>query len=390
MTFVSFAQNGEDVVLWRALGDVERGSYIDVGAADPVSDSVTSAFYERGWRGINIEPEPNHYAQLIAERPEDINIQAGVAAESGEAVFIVVEAQGGGPTGLSTFDIGIAEAHSDAGFTSKRVVVPLRTLTQVCEEHVNGPIHFLKVDVEGYEEAVFNGADFERWRPWIVLAEATYPNSDQPTHGVWEPLLLRAGYRFILFDGLNRFYVASEHWDRLHGTLSHAASVRDGYVTAREHATRLRVVELETLMAGRQVETDRHVEQLRSALGAQQRAVTERQVETERHVEQLRSALGAQQRAVAEREGVLQCLRREAAGRESAMAERQRAIEALRDKAGALSAKLQDAQERLAVIEQALAAAQQELVALHASTCWRVTAPLRGLKRAIQPRRFFE
>lgn len=43
-TIVSWAQNGEDIVLRRALRDVAIGVYIDVGAADPDRDSVTNYF----------------------------------------------------------------------------------------------------------------------------------------------------------------------------------------------------------------------------------------------------------------------------------------------------------------------------------------------------------
>ena len=49
---ISYAQNFEDVMLWRALKHVERGFYIDIGAQDPVVDSVSLAFYEQGWRGV--------------------------------------------------------------------------------------------------------------------------------------------------------------------------------------------------------------------------------------------------------------------------------------------------------------------------------------------------
>jgi hypothetical protein len=42
--FASFAQNFEDVTLWRALRDVGQGSYIDIGAQDPETDSVSLAF----------------------------------------------------------------------------------------------------------------------------------------------------------------------------------------------------------------------------------------------------------------------------------------------------------------------------------------------------------
>ena len=49
MTFISYAQNFEDVIQWLVLREVENGFYIDVGACSPYDDSVTRAFYERGW-----------------------------------------------------------------------------------------------------------------------------------------------------------------------------------------------------------------------------------------------------------------------------------------------------------------------------------------------------
>ena len=84
--------------------------------------------------------------------------------------------------------------------------VTSRTLTSICEEHVKGPIHFLKIDVEGHEETVLRGMDFSQWRPWIILIETPWTR-DQ----TWEHLLTDAGYQSVLFDGLNTFYLAEEH-----------------------------------------------------------------------------------------------------------------------------------------------------------------------------------
>lgn len=41
-------------MLKRALKDIDCGFYIDIGANDSEIDSVTKAFYDEGWRGINI------------------------------------------------------------------------------------------------------------------------------------------------------------------------------------------------------------------------------------------------------------------------------------------------------------------------------------------------
>jgi hypothetical protein len=91
------------------------------------------------------------------------------------------------------------------------LAVPVRTLDSVCSEHVRGEIHFLKIDVEGFEGEVLRGMDFERWRPWVLVIEATLPNSRETNHEAWEHLVTSQRYRYAWFDGLNRYYVAEEH-----------------------------------------------------------------------------------------------------------------------------------------------------------------------------------
>jgi hypothetical protein len=66
----SYAQNFEDVILWRAFGKLGPGFYIDIGAQDPVVDSVSLGFYEQGWRGIHVEPNA-HYANLMRRHRSD-------------------------------------------------------------------------------------------------------------------------------------------------------------------------------------------------------------------------------------------------------------------------------------------------------------------------------
>ena len=106
MSFISYAQNYEDVMLYRALKGVEKGFYIDVGAMDPVMGSVTKAFYERGWRGINIEPIKQWHEKLMLDRPEDINLNVAILDKPGSVQFYNVE-----ETGLSTIDKTLAERH---------------------------------------------------------------------------------------------------------------------------------------------------------------------------------------------------------------------------------------------------------------------------------------
>jgi FkbM family methyltransferase len=212
MTFVSYAQNLEDVMLWRALRHVENGFYIDVGASDPEEDSVTKAFYDRGWRGINIEPVREYHQRLIAERPRDINLVVAAGESDGELVLFDVPAV----RGWTSPDAAVAQAYRDKGFEVSELKVPVRTLAGICEEHVKGDIHFLKIDVECFETEVIRGMDFRKWRPWILVVEATLPNSRISNHHAWEFLLTESRYRFAYFDGLNRYYLAEEHTELAH------------------------------------------------------------------------------------------------------------------------------------------------------------------------------
>ncbi|UVW28142.1 FkbM family methyltransferase [Massilia sp. H6] len=207
MSLISYAQNSEDVLLWRALGHVKNGFYIDVGANDPVEHSVTKAFYDAGWRGISIEPLPAFHQAFLDARPRDVNLAVAAGSTNGELVLYDVPAV----RGWASPEQSVAELHRAEGHQVAELKVPVRTLASVCEEHVQGDIHFLKIDVEGFEGDVLRGMDFARWRPWVLVIEATLPNSRATNHHTWEHLVTGQRYRYAWFDGLNRYYVADEH-----------------------------------------------------------------------------------------------------------------------------------------------------------------------------------
>jgi len=226
MTFVSYSQNAEDVLLWRALGHVANGFYIDVGANDPVEHSVTKAFYERGWRGISIEPLPSFHHEFEVQRPRDVNLAIAAGAADGELTLYDVP----DVRGWASPDQAVAEMHRAGGHTIAELTVPVRTLAAVCAEHVQGEIHFLKIDVEGFEGEVLRGMDFARWRPWVLVIEATLPGSRETNHASWEQMVDSQRYRFVWFDGLNRWYVAEEH-PELMGHFGIGPNVFDDYIS---------------------------------------------------------------------------------------------------------------------------------------------------------------
>jgi FkbM family methyltransferase len=208
-----FSQFYEDYILAYVLHDRTTGTFVDVGANDPNINNVTKYFYQKGWRGIDVEPNPDLVKLLRQARPEDYVAPVGISDKPATLTFYNF------PTvnGLSTFDRSIADEHTKAGIKYEKLSIPVDTLNNVLAKQtiVKGPFTFMNVDVEGFEREVLSSLDFKKYPPEIVLAESTAPETENPTFHSWEKLLDDQGYIFGMDDGLNRYYVHPDHKDLL-------------------------------------------------------------------------------------------------------------------------------------------------------------------------------
>lgn len=163
---VSYAQNFEDVMLWRALGHIEKGFYIDIGAQDPVVDSVSKAFYEHGWRGVHVEATPAYAEALRKNRPDELVIEAAVSDHIGEMTFYEIP-----ETGLSTGDPAITPLASDNFY-------------RAFEDRFRGPRDLIKDRVKVY-------------LPFVESVAAIYPGVKALDlgcgRGEWLEVLQQAG-----------------------------------------------------------------------------------------------------------------------------------------------------------------------------------------------------
>ncbi len=231
MPFESYSQHFEDFRLARALAEVKMGSYIDVGAWDPVVDSVSAAFYKIGWRGTNVEPVREHFEKYLETRREDLNLNFAISNDKRDLEIIKVAS-----TGLSTAITSIGNSYNS--YDRQIFSVNTITLDQVFDKHRAGEIHWLKIDVERYEEQVLESWQLSVRRPWIIVIEATEPGRRQRRTFQENTNLSTKGYQLAYFDGLNEFYVHESHPD-LNEKLSLEISIFDevekiGNVVRRE------------------------------------------------------------------------------------------------------------------------------------------------------------
>lgn len=195
--FVSFAQHGEDVVLWRALGGRERVTYVDVGAFHPRDDSVTHALYERGWRGVNLEAQPDRLQAFLDARPEDVNVGVAIGDVDGVATLTVPD----NPGWASLVDAGVTGVDPTG---SRLVEVQVRRLDTLLPELGVDHVDVLKIDVEGAEPGVVRGLG-DTIRPTVCVVEGEAPGLGRTAGDAAVALLVDAGYTHCMFDGLNHY-----------------------------------------------------------------------------------------------------------------------------------------------------------------------------------------
>ncbi len=175
---LSFAQYGEDCVL-AALMMEKEGFYVDVGAHHPLRCSNTHLFYRRGWRGINIEPNPAFCADFQHYRPRDVNLCALISDRNEPLHYAYYR---------EPLYNGVVEAHKACAAVANRgapLSVEQRTprrLDDILEKHApDRPIDLLSVDCEGHDLAVLRSNDWSRFAPRFVIVEAFGKASEQ-TH----------------------------------------------------------------------------------------------------------------------------------------------------------------------------------------------------------------
>lgn len=172
------AQFAEDTIIWDLLGRPLQGFFVEVGAFDGRTFSVSLAFEQMGWKGLLVEPIPERAAQCKANRPGSKVVHAAVGGPEakGETSFTVTEDHHGG---MLSFRGQATLEHrrelNEMKVKERSVTVPFANLADLlegCIERVDAAI----IDVEGSEVETLKGLNLEKYRPRVLVIE------DDPTN----------------------------------------------------------------------------------------------------------------------------------------------------------------------------------------------------------------
>lgn len=347
MSFVSYARHAEDVLLWRALHEVEKGFFLEVGAESPLAGNVSQAFYGHGWRGVNLVADAAAFERFTEQRPEDVNLHVRVA----DAQTVVAD------TGADH--------------------VPAVSLDAVCAKHAPNVIHFLRLAATGAVDTVIVSLDLERYRPQIILLEGDGVAESTAT-------ILNHAYARVYADGLNSIYLADE-----------CAALKPAFLTppnARDDFVPFREVKLQQQLAGLQERLDTRqplalaadfqpvdVSKLEQAVWGEDSTGLRMLFQRQGQIEELLWRLARAQEQLADLEAErlrYQVLLEQQHAQE--LAHQQRLFE-LDQRIRSLTDRLQEGEQREQRLVQEKDVVLKELHNVYHGTIWRMATPVRWL-----------
>jgi FkbM family methyltransferase len=167
---LSYSQEGEDMILERFFDEKASGFFVDIGAHHPFRFSNTYVFYKKGWRGINIDATPGSMDAFKSERPEDINIEAGISVNEGTLTYHLFN-----EPALNTFSEERVKylLETTPYKLDRKVAVKTYTLAKILDEHLpkGKQIDFLSIDVEGLDFEILQTNNWEKYSPTFILIE---------------------------------------------------------------------------------------------------------------------------------------------------------------------------------------------------------------------------
>lgn len=166
----SYSQCGEDRIL-RFLFDLvgkAHPTYLDVGAHHPSHMSNSYYFYENGSHGICVEPDPSLFDRIRDKRPRDICLNVGVATDRADDLdFFVFD----NPT-YNTFSATIKDEQIQAGRSLIHTLkVNVISINEIIEKHLPAGPDFVSLDTEGFDLAIMQTFNFQKYRPTAFCIE---------------------------------------------------------------------------------------------------------------------------------------------------------------------------------------------------------------------------
>ena len=203
-----YADNGEDIIIQGLFSHKKDGFYIDVGCYHPIRASLTHLLYKKGWRGVNIDISKDTINLFNIARPNDKNINIGIADKEGEDFYYQSS--------------HINQANSFKFYDNvKKVKVQITTLDNIIKNLGIEKIDFLNIDVEYRDFKALQGLNLNNVRPSLIAIEDNdaYDIADVTNSDIYKYMTNK---EYFLYSKLNctNFYLDKRYKSNLNDILN--------------------------------------------------------------------------------------------------------------------------------------------------------------------------
>jgi len=194
-------------------------TYLEAGAYDGVQQSNTLAFRQQlGWGGLLVEPIPKYFELCVKNRPADIVERAMLVEQEGSAPRRIVD--------HGMMSKLVDSSNKETQFSPSRKIKKLirmllkrggaehsvdsRTINELaCKNNID-EIHFMSLDVKGFEYEALCGADLKSLNTVALLVECR-------TSMIMKLLELLLCQGYVLAEAVSRFNLQDNPaWDGSH------------------------------------------------------------------------------------------------------------------------------------------------------------------------------
>jgi len=199
-----YSQSGEDILVGK-LFTKKDGFYVDVGAYHPEHYSNTYLLWKQGWRGMNIDPNPESISFFKRRRSQDINLELGVSSENKELAYYIFNHKS-----CNTFSREQKEKMEKRSYIRllETRTVPCLPLRNILARHLPAgvQIDFMNIDVEGLDIEVLASNDWDRFSPTVIAIEDVNFSVEKPLESRVYAFLTKKGYRLFAFTGMTLIF----------------------------------------------------------------------------------------------------------------------------------------------------------------------------------------
>lgn len=196
----SYSQCGEDMILNVILYNVKKGFYVDIGAFDPLDQSNTCFFYEKGWSGINIDAKPSSMKLFNVLRRRDINLEIPISDIQETLTYHMFQS-----SSFNSFDEEIAHNLKDKIINTKKLNT--EKLSWVLDNYCSTKeIDFFTIDTEGFDLKVLKSNDWNKYRPKVIVTELFGGRINIENNNIAK-FLEKQNYTYFCNTPVNAFFI---------------------------------------------------------------------------------------------------------------------------------------------------------------------------------------